>query len=301
MHRLAALVVTVVVVAAAGCGIRSDAGGVEVAATAEFLAASAERTSEAGTGRFELVVEMSGLPAIDADEIRIAGEGAYDTDADRASITLDLSAFADIIGAGGDGEDEEAAEAFAQPIETVVDGTVVYLRFPLLAATAGSDASWVRLDVAEAEATGGVPVSPSSVDPRALLDFLYGVAGGVEEVGTEDVRDVATTHLRAEVTPDDIAGAVPEADRARVEAMLDALVAADVPAFPLDVWVDAQGRVRRVQAAYEVPASATGAAEDLTTSLTVDYFAFGEDVAIEVPAGDDVVDGTELFGGGSGD
>lgn len=301
MRRLAPLLAAVLVVVAAGCGLRGDVGAVEVAATADFLAASADRTAETGTGRFELVVEMSGVPQLGPTPIRITGDGVYDAVANRASMTMDLSAFVDVLDDGGGEDADEAAAAFAEPLQTVVDGTIVYLRFPLLAASAGGDESWVRMDAADAEATGGVPVSPSSLDPRALLDFLYGVADDVEEVGTEDVRGVATTHLRATVSPEDLVAALPEEDRARVQNVLDAFAAAQVGSFPLDVWIDRQGQVRRVEAAYELPAASTGAEEDVRTSVAVDYFGFGEDVTIEIPPEDDVVDGSELFGGAEGD
>lgn len=301
MRRLATLLATAAVVLAAGCGLRDDAGAVDVAATADFLAASADRTAEAGTGRFELVVELSGVPQLGPSPIRITGDGVYDAGANRASMTMDLSAFVGVLADEGGEDADEAAQALAEPLQTVIDGTTVYLRFPLLAASAGGSEAWVRMDVAEAEATGGVPVSPSSLDPRALLDFLYGVAGDVEEVGTEDVRDVPTTHLRATVSPDDIVEALPESDRQRVQAVLDAFSAAQVGSFPLDVWVDRQGQVRRVEVAYEIPAASTGADEDVRTSVTVDYFGFGEDVTVEIPPDDDVVDGSELFGGSGGD
>lgn len=308
-NRLVAVVAAVVVLGSAGCGLRSDAadvaggGPVEVIASGAFLADSAERTTDAGTGRFDMVVAMTGLAP--GRDVTMTIEGAYDTTTDQAAMTADMSDFGDVAGElAPEGSDDaaEAASFFAEPMEIVVDGTTFYLRMPALAEATGQE--WVSFD-AGAVAAGGSPVSPGGMDPRVILDLLHG-SGDVETVGTEDVRDVSTTHLRTTVTVDDLVARVPADQRDQLQPMLDSLEAAGagIEPFPLDVWVDGEGLVRRIQIAYELPAGAFGATAgggagtEVGMTFTAEYFGFGEPVEITVPDPADVADG---FGGLGGD
>lgn len=293
---------------AGGCGLRSEVAGratVEVVANAGFLAASAERTVGAGTGRFELTMDVT-VPAEAglSGPLLITGEGAFDSDAGRASLRMDLSAMADALRAAGEGGEvgggleqpgasgfgEVFGEAFDEPMEVVVDGEDVYVRMPLLAMLGAGEGEWVTAD---AGLTGGpalgLPGSTATgaVDPTALLEFLRGAAGGVQTIGTEDVRGVSTTRLRAELTVDDILRRSTPEQRDRVQAAIDGmdLEAAGLDRFPMDVWVDGQGLVRRLQTSY-----GGAAADGGTVTLTVEWFDFGTEVDIRVPAPEDVVD-----------
>lgn len=293
---------TAVVAAAAAltlgaCGVRDDlAGGVAVATVASpaFLADAADRTTAAGTGRFETTVEMTGLPG-PTGAARMTGAGAYDTDAGLASLTMDLSELASAMGESGMGGS----------IETVVDGTVVYIRLPAGAGVEG--ATWMKVDT---QTPGGFGQGPTPFgaqsDPRALLDFLRGAGADVETVGTEDVRDVPTTHLRATLSVDAIVAQAPDETRDQLEAALGNVSGAGgAPSFPVDVWIDGEGLVRRVRLAMETPVpggtAGSEAAGPVGITVTTDYFAFGEPVTIEVPSPDEVADLSEGFGGSGGD
>jgi hypothetical protein len=280
-NRWVVALAAAVALGAAACGVRSDvAAGVEVVASAPFLADAAERTVDAGTGRFEMVVTLVG---VSEDHVSMTIEGAYDTAAEQATMRADLSGLAGIAGAGG-----AAGAALGGTTELVVDGTTFYMRLPALADAAGQE--WVSFD-AGALGAAGSPMPAGGLDPRVVLDLLHG-SGDVETVGTEDVRDVATTHLRATLSVDDLAASVPAEQRAALQAMLDSLQASGtLHPFPLDVWVDGAGLVRRVALTYTVPAGAVPGASaggDVGVTVSADYFDFGEPVEIVVPDPSDV-------------
>ncbi len=68
------------------------------------------------------------------------------------------------------------------------------------------------------------------LDPTAVLDQVQDMATTFTEVGREDVRGTPTTHHRAEIDPDD----------------MPSLAVADVEPV-VDVWVDDDGRLRRLE------------------------------------------------------
>jgi hypothetical protein len=110
----------------------------------------------------------------------------------------------------------------------------------------------------------GDRLSAFGADPRTLLDDLRG-ASPFEEVGTERVDGVETTRLRAteprelpnlEIDGNDTAG----------------------NATALDVWVDGDGLVRRLDVTLE------GRFGDSVEHISIRFYDIGEPVTIEAPA-----------------
>ena len=105
-------------------------------------------------------------------------------------------------------------------------------------------------------------------EPAGLFDAVA-AATEVSVVGEEEVDGVATTRLTGTVEPE-----------AAVEAGLGTqaqLSIADLPALPVEVWVDADGRPARIRYTADVP-SYDGRTRTLTT--TYDYRAWGEPVDV---------------------
>ena len=105
-------------------------------------------------------------------------------------------------------------------------------------------------------------------EPAGLFDAVA-AATEVTVVGQEEVDGVATTRLAGTVEP-----------RAAVEAGLGTQAQrsiADLPALPVEVWVDADGRPARIRYTADVP-SLQGRTRTLTT--TYDYRAWGEPVDV---------------------
>lgn len=209
----------------------------------------------------------------------------------NTAMTMDFSAMA---GAGGEDIPEGMGEMFGA-MEVRQIGDTVYLKFPLFSALFGAQTEWISMpaeegtDLAGDMGSGSAPSNPSS-----FLEAFAKAEGTVEELGSEDIRGISTTHWRVVVeegwqealSPEELAeleeqGPLPESD------------------FPLDLWVDGDGLVQRMamtMAAEEADADIGG-----TLTMTMDFFDFGQSVTIEAPPADQVTDMGELEGafGGS--
>lgn len=84
---------------------------------------------------------------------------------------------------------------------------------------------------------------PELARPLALVDLLRG-AVGVESYGGVAVRGVSTFRYETVLDVERALATTPPVRRAEVAALAAALA---TPAFYADVWLDADGRVRRVQ------------------------------------------------------
>lgn len=276
MRRLTGLLVVLCLLAlAASCGSSASAQ--------EIVTRAADATIAESTAKVALSVEISGREP--PNKLSITAEGVIDFAGERAAMTMDLGDS--LAGAG-----LAAADA---TVEVVTESTTIYMRSPLLAQSGMISADkWLKLDLVELSKTQGLDLSQltqaGSNDPRQGLAFLEGATeDGVEELGTEDIRGVETTHYRAEIDLENAmkrAGAVtdPEAFRQFVDSL-------GMTTITVDAWIDDDNRVRRMSMPLPVPSMANGEA-----SMTMDYYDFGTDVDVRVPSEGEVVDFGEVLG-----
>jgi hypothetical protein len=299
LRRLLALFALVGAVAVlGGCG---GAAGALEALTLEQLTEAAATSAEAPSGRFELSMEMT-YPGL-ATPFAFTGEGAFDTEAERASFSFDLSSLAGLFGGLLGGLGGADAPDFGNPaawkIDGVQDGAVVYVRFPAIAGELPAGKTWVRVDSATAGKAAGFDLSEldqfTGEDPRTLLDFFKAVSGEIETVGSEELRGVTTTHYRATIDLRNYDRLVPPAERKELSDMLGDLVEqAGLSEMPFDVWLDDEGYVRKVAATFS--ASPPGQSGAFEASLAFELYDYGADVDIEPPPADQVVDASALPG-----
>jgi hypothetical protein len=122
-------------------------------------------------------------------------------------------------------------------------------------------------------------------DPARMLQYLRATSD-VTDVGKDTVRGVSTTHYSARLQIDKVADRV-SADAAR--ALRQMTKTLGTKEIPMDVWVDADGLVRRVKLDWHP--------KDASFLMTLDLFDFG-DVHIDVPSKSNAVDFSNLLGGG---
>jgi hypothetical protein len=198
-------------------------------------------------------------------ELRTAADGVYDFQRRRGSFS-------------------SAVEG--QSFESVVARSVVYSKVGRLD---GFDTDWVSLDIARLDADpwpglAALALDAVTSDPGMLLDYLRG-AVEVRERGSADVRGVPTTRYRAAVDLDAAAAAVP-ADRRLAARRAARLLGTD--SQRMDVWIDDEGRVRRLvvpfdYAAMELPEELDRAQLPDVATVTIDYFDFGDRVVVHTP------------------
>jgi hypothetical protein len=295
LRRLLAVLALVGAVAVlGGCG---GAGTLE-SVTLDELTQAAAASAEAPSGRFDLSLEMT-YPVL-ATPFRFTGQGAYDTEADRSAFTFDLSAIARLFGglSGGGGAGLDLSPD-AWRIEAIQDGKVVYMSFPAIADQLPAGKTWVRVDAEKTAKAAGVDLSDleqfTGADPRTLLDFLKGVSGEIETVGSEEIRGVSTTHYRATLDLQNYEQLVPPGQRKELRDMLGELLQqAGLAEMPVDVWLDDDGYVRKVELSFSAsPEGTPGAVE---ASMVFELYDYGADVGIVPPPAADVADMSALRG-----
>jgi uncharacterized protein YfiM (DUF2279 family) len=132
--------------------------------------------------------------------------------------------------------------------------------------------TWMEIDFAAA-AGGASSADPVSGGPNEGLKLLDRVQES-KVVGKEDIRGVPTTHYKGTLpTPDRVFG-----------------VKASYSALDVDVWIDAQDRVRRFQIA--VSGAVAGSEVSSTTKMTTDFVEFGRVPKIELPPANEVFNAT---------
>ncbi len=278
---------------AAGCGGSESASVVSGQPIAlEQLSRSADASAEATSGRFAFSMEVSFPGAEEA--FSFSGEGAFDKPDERASFSVDMSAFAQLLGgffAAFAGAGTEDAPDFDDPaawqIDVVQDGDTSYVRFPAISEKLPDGASWIRSDGEKVKVDGfefGELEDFASTDPRELLRLLEAAGGEVEVVGVEEVRGAEATHYRVTIDPVEAAKATPGGLGPLAEPLQAR--AGDVP---VDVWLDGDGLVRKLQVEISAQQQEAGSA-----SVGFELWDYGDDVEIELPPADEVVDASAL-------
>jgi hypothetical protein len=129
---------------------------------------------------------------------------------------------------------------------------------------------WVELDFSSLADKEGSPVPAASGGPEEGLQTLEKVKDA-HRVGMEEIRGVPTTHYRGTLPP--------AAEVFGVKTHASALV--------VDVWIDAQDRIRRMEATVSTAAKADE--PPTTTEMSIDYVDFGQVPEIEMPSQDEVL------------
>ncbi len=248
-------------------------------------------------GRLAAVAVLAGLAAGAATVLLAGGGGgtqpttvlarAADVTAHMAGyrfkITMDASA--DGRGATVDAGGELNAQPLNGSMWLAVDGRSVdevvvapyaYVQIPSLST------AWNRVELPSQGAAG----SSADVDVQQTISFLRSV-GTVATVGEETVDGVAATHYHAVVDVERLASALPLARGSASSSDLAALSQAlGGSGIPLDVWVDAQDRVRRIVMSMSIP-SASGEAQ---FSMTIGLSDYGAQPLVSAPPDGQVTD-----------
>ena len=291
---LAAIVAALGLVAS-GCG--GSAGTIP-----ELLSLTqvANTSAAAGTAKFALTFEMS-LPVPGADgTLSFSAEGGFDTPAKRSQMTIDLSSLAELmkqVGSSlGGTVTGDLGDSSDWKLQAVMDGDVVYLQFPLIAKELPDGKTWVKGNAQEFSKTDTSGLdqfgSLSGMDPRDVFGFLKAVSGSIEAVGSEEVRGASTSHYRAKLDPAKLTELVPADQRETLGGVDEAARQAGLTELPLDVWIDADNRIRKL--AIELDAKMPGSDESLQASFVVELYDYGTPLELDLPPADQVADASTL-------
>jgi hypothetical protein len=237
---------------------------------AALVRAATARTVTASSAKTSMVI--TGGPGLGSAAVR--GTGMFDFKARRGQLTFTIPQLGDIF--------------------AVFENGVVYQRFPARYAPTFGGRRWLKVDVAKLGGAGAGGLGGSTQlggnDPSQGLAYLR-AAETVTDLGPESVRGEPARHYRAVIDLQKAAAELPAEARSRIQRLLRE---SGSPKRPTDVWIDAQGRVRKL--VYALPKMA-GAQGGQAGTVSVEYFGFGTPVPAPVlPPASQVLDAGALLG-----
>jgi hypothetical protein len=277
-------------ITALGVAASLAAGGVAVSGcgsseTLDPVALAAEVSSQQAGARISLTMQLSSpeLPSGYA----ITANGFVDERDRSGEISMDLSGIpgASSLPEGGMGT-----------VKMIYQYPVVYMDMPFLSGKLPEGKTWIELDIAKAAQAAGINLSQLSslgeTDPTQFLDYLRASSGDVTAVGSESLDGVPTTHYRATLQLSQVLERLPASEQAAAKAGLEKL--GEDGAIPVDVWVDKQGRVRRMQMSIDAGGATSATTPTVSGTITINFSSYGPVPAIVPPPASQVFDATAL-------
>ena len=175
-------------------------------------------------------------------------------------------------------------------MDEIVDGLVAYMEIPALSQEMSSARPWLKLDLGQLGKKAGIDfgslMSAGDSDPTQALDYLSGTSTGLRSLGSADIRGAQTTHYRATVDLRKVVAHAPAANRAALKASISTLERelGGTVRYPVDVWIDSTGRLRRISERMKMPALTQ------TMFMTEDLYGFGTPVDVTPPPADQTTD-----------
>ena len=286
---IAFAVVALLVAGVASALVRNNEG---TSTPLAMVQASASTTASAGTAQVSVTVKGTSGPLANG----ISVDGGFDFDNHRADLEVDPSK----LGVSGVGKVEAIADYSS--------GFVMYMKFPAELSSELGGKPWVKIDVGSFLKQAGVDVDLGALtqgqsnDPTSGLQLLRG-ADGVANEGTETIRGTETTHYLLAVNLDKAIAHAPAGER---DALTKLAALYTVHTFPVEVWLDAQGRVRRFQQTIDpstihLPAGLSTQDNPFTAgriTTTYELYDFGSEVDVSIPPADQVTDLNALISQG---
>lgn len=250
------------------CGGSGEQGG---SGALQSVQGAYDKTTSAGTVKIELTGSQQSGQTSGGQQGKITGQAALDF-AQNASSTM-----------------VDATGPTASETRTIDD--ILYRKVPEpQRASVPGKKPWIKVDLAQiakaqyGKQAGAMLDNPPS-DPAGMLGYLQGVTKA-QESGTSTIRGTETTHYSAKV---DLKKAA-EGQGPQIEQRLQQLKQ-QLGSRPLDlqVWLDEQDRIRRLQTT--LPSAQPGASGGLV--LTEEFYDYGASVQVNPPAKGDTADVTQ--------
>ncbi len=241
-------------------------------APSKVVLASVQTTAAAKSARVAMSIDTSGLAGFS-----LSGDGLVDFANGDSQLSMRL---------GG-----QEASLLPGGLEMRSVNHVVYVQLP----GATGDPHWVEVDAGNLGSSSASVPGLGQSDPRQFLASLETISDNVTNVGSEVVRGVETTHYRATL---DLAksldkASIPPALRDAEKQFLGT-IGKGAPVMPVDVFIDADGYVRRISLGLDLGSfgallggsGGTGPAFGMVVSI--DLYDFGTPVNVQAPPADQV-------------
>jgi len=280
-------------------GLATSLSGCGASATLDPVARAADVSSEQTGIRFSLSISFS-ASALPTSGATITASGYVNERERSGAMTMNLSGVSALGGNSG-------ALSGLEQMHVVFKYPEYYVGLPGLASKLPEGKTWMKLDLAQLAASHGVQLpqlsSIGQSDPSEFLRYLRASGGDVTKVGYEVINGVPTTHYRASISLTRIVDSYPESERTALRSALNALSSSG--SLPVDVWIDHQNRVRRMQMSIHVSLpegestpSAALQAGNASATITIDFTSYGAVPPVSVPPASEVFDATALGNAG---
>jgi hypothetical protein len=295
---------------------RDDATS-DVAADADGVRRAVEATGGVERARVELQTLYTGLGRLrdvpaGVDDVRTIQRAEFDRVAGRVRAESDMSELAAML----ETADESVPGDYTLPTRFVIDGDTVYAQIGPMARAVGLEpTSWIKRDlVGFAEQSIDNETAALLLDPLGMLGLLARPVTAVRSVGYDHVRGAPTTHLTATVdlsSRPDPAPSVPSTNGASPASDADGPAPANgqapapegelearfraigVDELPVDLYIDADHIIRRLEFRLDAPSSGGGTGQGGLTT-TFDVYDVGDTIDIALPDAADVVDQADI-------
>ena len=252
------------------------------------LASAAETTRDAGSSKVAFTLTTELPPEVSEEPVTLTGEGVFDYANRTGQVSYD---FWDLLATFG--------QTSSDPVEIRFLDNVIYMKFPLLSAFMPNAKEWIELDLEALGADAGIDLSQleqlGQGDPSQALDYLR-ATGSVEEVGTEEIGGVETTHYQGSIMLDSVVEQVPAEQQEAVRKAIEKLKKqTGLTEIPVDVWVDGDGLLRRMSLTYTAKVPVGGETQDASSTVTMEFSDYGIEVDVEAPPADEVTSLAELM------
>jgi hypothetical protein len=225
------------------------------------LAAAIGKTSKSEGVR----VTMTGDVSVSGVAMKMTGEGEMDIKGLRSHMTTRMIMPPALAKRSPLGPEIET--------EQIMTGLVLYMKMPaVMAKSAPGGKQWMKVDLAKSGRGMGIDLQQmmqgGGTDPAWTLKWLK-ASQEVEEVGSERIGGVETTHYKADVVLEDLADGVPEDDRAAYRKSIEQMRRFGMAeTIPMEVWISDDDLVRRLQ--YVITQGAPGG-NSMRMDLSIDF------------------------------
>ncbi|GAA0919770.1 hypothetical protein [Streptomyces thermoalcalitolerans] len=252
-----------VCVCVTGCADVAAEDARAVADPVQTLRQAPDVLLEAGSAQARTSMEM----ATGGTRVKIRGTGVYDFRGQRGQLTLVLP-------------QQPTGTAEHLPITEILTPGALFMKNRGAGVPADK---WVRIDTASL--VDGNLVTGGATDPYAAAEVLRGTRTAIF-VGRTEIFGVAVRHYRGTA---DLALAAKNASAADAVALKAAAKGFATPLVPFDVYLDDQGRIRKIRQRFAFVNGQRNRA--VAVHSTTHLYAFGIPVTVTLPRAQDIYTG----------
>jgi hypothetical protein len=284
-RRLRSKLVAGGVVMLVGVGVAFVALGSTNTPVSDPIAQAATLSSGTPGYRMNMLLTISS-PTV-STPVSISADGIVDL-RDRAasmSFAMDVSQQPQL---------EQELGSATMRMSMLLDGGTMYMELPQALTNAAptlGDRPWIKMDLGKLANVPGLSSlgnNQAMSDPSHVLEYLRAASNGVSNEGKQMVDGVLTTHYSAMVSLDQLSANVPADEQAKVQQVLSELAqSTGMQSFPINVWIDANHLVRRVEMEMSMHAASGAAVQE---DMTADFSHYGPQPRPTPPPADQVTD-----------